>query len=177
MNEYYVYIMTNHNGTLYTGVTSNLARRVYEHRNKLAEGFTKRYNISKLVYYETTTDVHAAVAREKQIKGWLRRRKVALIESVNPSWVDLAADWYEDPRPHQTLRSTQGDIEKSGDGDNSGSKSAPQRQQPCHSERSEESGGGARAGSYSGPARRPTTPPDPSLHSELVSKSSLLLWY
>jgi putative endonuclease len=93
MKQYYVYIMTNRSGTLYTGVTNDLARRVHEHKNKLIPGFTAKYNITKLVYYETTNDVRTAIAREKQIKGWLRAKKVALIESVNPSWDDLSADW------------------------------------------------------------------------------------
>ena len=87
---YYVYIMTNRSTTLYTGVTNNLERRVYEHKHKLVDGFTKKYNIARLVYYEATDDVQSAIAREKQIKGWLRRKKVALIESVNPEWRDLA---------------------------------------------------------------------------------------
>ena len=86
---YYVYIMTNKSRTLYTGVTNDLKRRVFEHREHLVPGFTKRYNITRLVYYEQTDDVHSALAREKQIKGWLRKKKVALIESVNPVWQDL----------------------------------------------------------------------------------------
>jgi len=95
MKRYYVYIMTNKSRTLYTGVTSNLQRRVYEHRHKLIPGFTSKYNITKLVYYEETQDVRAAIAREKQIKGWLRVKKVALIESVNPGWDDLSLCWDE----------------------------------------------------------------------------------
>ena len=75
MKQYYVYIMTNRSGTLYIGVTNDLARRVYEHKNKLIPGFTAKYNITKLVYFETTTDVRTAIAREKQIKGWLRAKK------------------------------------------------------------------------------------------------------
>jgi putative endonuclease len=93
MRQYYIYIMTNRSGTLYTGVTNDLARRVYEHRNKLIPGFTAKYNITKLVYFEAIDDVRTAIAREKQIKGWLRAKKVALIESVNPSWDDLSVDW------------------------------------------------------------------------------------
>ena len=95
MNEYYVYIMANRSRTLYTGVTNNLERRVYEHKYKLVEGFTKKYNITRLVYYEQTSDIKAAIAREKQIKGWLRSKKVALIESVNPNWADLSVEWFE----------------------------------------------------------------------------------
>lgn len=85
--------MTNKSGTLYTGVTNTLARRVYEHKHKLVPGFTSKYNITKLVYYEEGSDVHFALAREKQIKGWLRARKIALIESINPGWRDLSEDW------------------------------------------------------------------------------------
>ncbi len=95
MKEYYVYIMTNKSRTLYTGVTSNLVKRVYEHKQKLVPGFTTKYNISKLVYYEITNSIEAAIAREKQIKGWLRRKKIALIESQNPEWRDLSDGWYE----------------------------------------------------------------------------------
>ena len=98
--------MTNFRGTLYTGVTSDLTRRVYEHGNKLVDGFTKRYNISQLVYYESTEDVNAAIARERQIKGWRRSRKVVLVESMNPSWADLAGGWVDDAPPPQTLRSS-----------------------------------------------------------------------
>jgi putative endonuclease len=83
--------MTNKSGTLYTGVTNNLERRIYEHKNHLANGFTKKYNIGKLVYFVETNDIHAAISREKQIKGWLRKKKIALIESVNPGWKDLSA--------------------------------------------------------------------------------------
>ena len=93
MAQYYVYVLTNHMGTLYTGVTNDLTRRMYEHREGLGGGFTKKYNISKLVFYEATNDVRSAIAREEQIKGWLRSNKVALIESANPSWRDLSADW------------------------------------------------------------------------------------
>jgi len=96
MEQYYVYVMTNKSRTLYTGITNNLERRVYEHKNKLIEGFTKKYNITKLVYYEISNDVEAAITREKQIKGWLRRKKIALIESVNPQWKDLSEGWFRD---------------------------------------------------------------------------------
>jgi putative endonuclease len=93
MKEYCVYIMTNRSGTLYTGVTNDLPRRVYEHQHKLIPGFTAKYNITRLVYFETTSDIRAAIGREKQIKGWLRAKKIALIESVNPNWDDLSAGW------------------------------------------------------------------------------------
>ncbi len=90
MAQYYVYIMTNKSRTLYTGVTNDLARRVYEHKQKLLPGFTSKYNITKLVYFEATEDVYAALNREKQIKGWLRDKKIALIEAANPDWKDLS---------------------------------------------------------------------------------------
>lgn len=93
MKTYYVYIMTNYSKTLYTGITSDLIKRVYEHKHKLVEGFTKKYNINRLVYFEETSDVNAAIEREKQIKGWLRRKKITLIESVNLSWRDLSEDF------------------------------------------------------------------------------------
>jgi len=91
--QYYVYIMTNKSRTLYTGVTNNLQRRVFEHKNKLINGFTKKYNITKLIYYEVTNEVTSAIAREKQIKGWLRKKKITLIESMNPEWKDLSEEW------------------------------------------------------------------------------------
>jgi putative endonuclease len=94
MKSYFVYIMTNHSRTLYTGVTNDLIRRVQEHKQKLIPGFTKKYNITKLVYFEQTNDIQAAIQREKQIKGWLRAKKIALIESINPQWEDLSAEWY-----------------------------------------------------------------------------------
>ena len=94
MKQYYVYIMTNRSKTLYTGVTSDLIRRVYEHKRKIVEGFTKKYNIKRLVYFEDTNDVQTAIEREKQIKGWLRTKKIALIESKNPEWKDLSEGWF-----------------------------------------------------------------------------------
>ncbi len=94
MREYYVYIMTNGVRTLYIGVTNDLARRVYEHKHKLIDGFTKKYNITFLVYFDVTSDVVAARAREKQLKGWRRDKKIALIEASNPQWKDLSLEWY-----------------------------------------------------------------------------------
>ncbi len=96
MANYFVYILTNRSGTLYVGVTNNLLRRVYEHKHKLIPGFTKRYKIDRLVYYEHTPDVRAAIAREKQIKPWRREKKVALIESKNRDWHDLSAEWFSE---------------------------------------------------------------------------------
>ena len=93
MKEYYVYIMTNGVRTLYIGVTNDLMRRVLEHKEKLVEGFTKRYNITMLVYYETTSDIRAAIAHEKQLKSWRRSKKIALIESSNPQWKDFSLEW------------------------------------------------------------------------------------
>ena len=88
---YYVYMLTNkNNNVLYTGVTNDLKRRLFEHKNKLIDGFTKKYNVHKLVYYEITTDVNSAIAREKQVKGWTRARKNNLVESKNSQWCDLA---------------------------------------------------------------------------------------
>ncbi|MEE9258174.1 MAG: GIY-YIG nuclease family protein [Nitrospinaceae bacterium] len=93
--KYFIYIMTNKSKTLYTGITNNLERRVYEHKQKLVPGFTKKYNTTLLVYFEETGDVKEAIAREKEIKGWLRKKKISLIKSINPNWKDLSADWYE----------------------------------------------------------------------------------
>ena len=87
---YYVYILTNFtNSVLYTGVTNNLVRRVYEHQNHLVKGFTDKYNVTKLVYFEATDDIEGAIAREKQIKGGSRKKKTNLINSMNPKWNDL----------------------------------------------------------------------------------------
>ena len=89
--QYYVYILTNEKGNvLYTGITDDLIRRVYEHKNHLDKGsFTAQYNVDKLVYYEVTSDVTAAIEREKQIKGWNRKRKNKLVETKNPNWNEL----------------------------------------------------------------------------------------
>jgi len=88
---YCVYMLTNLiNKVLYTGITNNVERRLYEHKNKLADGFTKKYHVSKLVWFDCTTDVRAAIEREKQIKGLTREKKNALVESVNPGWEDLS---------------------------------------------------------------------------------------
>ncbi|MBR5806652.1 MAG: GIY-YIG nuclease family protein [Oscillospiraceae bacterium] len=92
---YYVYILSNwNNQVIYIGVTNNLERRIYEHKNKLIDGFTKKYNIDKLVYFEETTDVKAAIEREKQLKCWKREKKNILINSINPEWNDLSISWY-----------------------------------------------------------------------------------
>ena len=110
MTEYFVYVLSNKSRMLYVGVTSNLERRLFEHRMKLVPGFTEHYGLTKLVYYESTDDVNAAITREKQIKGWVRRKKVALIHSLNPEWKDLSSEWTP-PHP-DTLRCAQGDNER-----------------------------------------------------------------
>ncbi|PIZ00215.1 hypothetical protein COY62_03795 [bacterium (Candidatus Howlettbacteria) CG_4_10_14_0_8_um_filter_40_9] len=90
MKEYYIYILASkRNGTLYVGVTNDLKRRIYEHKEELIEGFTKKYNVKDLVYYEITSDVNSAISREKQMKKWERKRKIDLIEKDNPKWLDL----------------------------------------------------------------------------------------
>ena len=95
MKQYFIYIMTSPSGTLYTGMTNDLRRRVFQHKHKLIEGFTKKYDVTRLAYFEETSDVRAAIAREKEIKGWRRSKKVALIKSLNPTWRDLSEEWYD----------------------------------------------------------------------------------
>jgi putative endonuclease len=95
MKSYFVYIMANNGKMLYTGVTSNLEKRVYEHKNHVLKGYTTKYNINRLVYFEETNDILSAIEREKQIKGWLRQKKISLIESVNPGWYDLTETGYQ----------------------------------------------------------------------------------
>lgn len=90
MNTYYVYIITNHkNGTIYVGVTNNINRRIYEHKHKLVEGFSKQYGLDTLVYLEQFSRIEDAISAEKRIKGWSRTKKIALIETKNPDWIDL----------------------------------------------------------------------------------------
>ena len=90
MNQYYVYILASkYRGTLYIGVTNNLKRRIYEHKNKIIDGFTKKYSINKLIYYEITENIESAINREKQLKNWRRDWKIQLIEKLNPEWKDL----------------------------------------------------------------------------------------
>ena len=91
---YYIYLLTNwNNKVLYVGVTNNLIRRIYEHKNKLVKGFTKKYNVNKLVYYEVTQDVISALTREKEIKKWRREKKDRLVNRMNPTWKDLSLEW------------------------------------------------------------------------------------
>ena len=92
---YYVYIIANATRILYTGITNNLVRRVWEHKTKLTDGFTTHFHVCRLVYHESFDDVHKAIAREKQIKRWRREKKIWLIERVNRNWKDLSG-WYED---------------------------------------------------------------------------------
>ena len=93
-NNYYVYLLSNwNNKVLYIGVTNNLERRITEHKQKLIPGFTEKYNVNKLVYFEHTEDVISAISREKQLKKWRREKKNALVNSVNPGWKDLSDEW------------------------------------------------------------------------------------
>ena len=91
--QYFVYILASVSGTIYTGVTNDLYKRLYQHKNDLIEGFTKKYQCHKLVYFEDTSDVESAILREKQIKGYSRKKKEALIKTKNPHWIDLSNDW------------------------------------------------------------------------------------
>lgn len=92
-HDYYVYIMASPTGTLYIGVTNDLLRRVSEHQLGLVDGFTKKYGCKKLVYYENYSDIKQAIAREKSLKGIMRKKKMELIKSVNPHWQDLSQEW------------------------------------------------------------------------------------
>ena len=95
--NYFVYILASkRNGPLYIGVTNNLENRMYQHKNKLVDGFTKKYGVDKLVHYEMTNDVRSAIQREKQLKKWNRKWKLELIEKKNPEWKDLSEEWFEE---------------------------------------------------------------------------------
>ena len=90
-NSYYVYLLTNwNNKVIYVGVTNDLKRRLYEHKNKIIQGFTQKYNLNKLVYFEETNDINAAITREKEIKKWRRQKKDNLVNQLNPNWIDLS---------------------------------------------------------------------------------------
>ncbi len=92
--QYYVYILTNKlNSVFYIGITNDLSRRMFEHKNKISEGFTQKYNLKKLVYYEATNDVESAISREKQLKNWHRKWKIDLITQLNPDWIDLSKEF------------------------------------------------------------------------------------
>ncbi len=93
MKRFYTYVLASRSRVLYVGVTSDLERRIFEHKQKLVTGFTARYNVNRLVYFEETLEVTSAILREKQLKGWTRAKKIALLESVNPEWRDLSKDW------------------------------------------------------------------------------------
>jgi putative endonuclease len=95
MRQYYVYLMAGRWGTLYIGVTSDLSKRVWQHKTGTFPGFTAKYRVTSLVYYEVTSEPEAAIAREKQLKGWRRSKKTDLITSRNPGWRDLSASWYQ----------------------------------------------------------------------------------
>jgi putative endonuclease len=97
MTEGYFYIMSSYrNGTLYCGVTNNLLKRVYEHKNNIFKGFTYKYEVKNLVYYEKYNDIYNAIEREKQVKGWNRIKKINLIEDLNKEWIDLSKEWFLD---------------------------------------------------------------------------------
>jgi len=95
VKTYYVYIIASKSGTLYVGVTSNIKQRAYQHKNHLLPGFTDKYNVDRLLFVEKFGDAPSAIQREKQIKAWRREKKVHLIDSENPRWNDLSADWYD----------------------------------------------------------------------------------
>jgi putative endonuclease len=107
VKSYWVYIMTGRTRTLYVGVTNDIQRRVYEHKNKLVPGFTSKYRLDRLVYFEQHADIREAIDREKQIKSWRREKKETLIEDLNPKWRDLSLDWHPEDRsqaPDTSLR-------------------------------------------------------------------------
>ncbi len=95
MEVYYVYILTNTKGTLYIGITSDLERRVYEHRHGIGSRFTAKYEIHRFVYFEEFGEIQIALSREKELKKWRRSKKIARIESMNPKWQDLSEDWFD----------------------------------------------------------------------------------
>jgi len=109
----FVYILASHSRVLYTGITSDLRRRMYQHKNGLIPGFTADYAVNRLVYFESTSHIRAAIERERQIKGWRREKKLRLIESENPGWIDLSRDWFPNsdkpgPSPSPSLREGSG---------------------------------------------------------------------
>ena len=96
MRAYYVYMLSSKTGTLYVGITNDLLRRMYEHKTGMTEGFTKKYSVNRLVYYEEIDNVDQAILREKQIKKWARSKKIALIKATNHQWKDLSEDWFDE---------------------------------------------------------------------------------
>mgnify|MGYP001607840759 CR=1 FL=1 len=130
-HRYYVYLLTNKNDkVMYVGVTNNLERRMYEHKAKVVPGFTQKYNVNKLVYFEETPDVHTALTREKEVKKWRREKKNNLVVAVNPEWKDLSAGWFEispsgrddnkEKGRDDNRAGGRGDYSGDGRGDNSG---------------------------------------------------------
>ncbi len=120
---YYVYILSSLSGTLYTGITNSIYNRTLQHKGKETSGLTSKYDVDRLVYYEVFKDVRAAIRREKEIKGWTRKKKIVLIESVNPKWQDLAEGWGEKlPPPSWQLRDP---GEQQHPRDSSGPKTGP----------------------------------------------------
>jgi putative endonuclease len=105
-HAYFTYIVASKSRTLYIGITSDLRHRIFEHKTKAHEGFTSRYNCNRLVRFEQFNDVNVAIAREKELKGWLRSRKIELIQHTNPTWEDLSADWYPHLKTQQNTIST-----------------------------------------------------------------------
>lgn len=101
---YLVYILGSLSGTLYIGVTSNLRRRIWQHKNQVFPGFSATYGVDRLLYREKYSDIYRAIAREKQLKGWVRRKKIVLIMQKNPRWEDLAGDWFENIPPGLVMR-------------------------------------------------------------------------
>ena len=95
MPNYYVYIISSNTGTLYVGMTNDIKRRLYEHKNKLVSGFSKKYNVDRLLYFETFSNPNSAIAREKQIKTWRREKKIKLIDTINQDWKDLSRQWFD----------------------------------------------------------------------------------
>ena len=105
MKSYHVYILASRSRNLYIGMTSNLVQRIWQHRTHAVPGHTARYRIDRLVHFEETEDIFAALAREKQLKGWRREKKISLIETANPTWEDLSAGWFEKQTADPSLRS------------------------------------------------------------------------
>jgi putative endonuclease len=110
---YFVYIMSSQRRVLYVGITSNLPLRVWQHKTGAVEGFTSKYKVTQLVYYESFENVRDAIRREKEIKGWIRQKKIALIESVNPKWKDLSAGWFN-RQSDEKLRKTFASMNRIG---------------------------------------------------------------
>ena len=114
MYDYYVYVMSNESRMLYVGVTNELEQRVFQHKHKLIPGYTSRYNMTHLVYFESGSDILGAITREKQMKGWTRSKKVALIEAMNPRWDDLSVGWFREETKTLPLRSATGQGDRHG---------------------------------------------------------------